>query len=103
MQLIQHIETFDNFRVVKFRTKLKEQNFTLSELVDLTFHANPDIALKASKILQNIILKFPANYTAGIGYLVKHVANVKCGPCKKHYAKILMHLTSPDRPRDVRN
>lgn len=102
MQLIQHISTFDNFRAVKFRNKLKEQNFSLSELVDLTFHADPQVAQKASKILQYIIFKFPANYIDDFGYLVEHITGVDCTTCRKHYAKILLRLTSPEIPRDVR-
>jgi len=103
MQLIQHIATFDNFRVVKFRDKLKEQNFSLSELVDLTFHADPGVSVKASKILQYIIFKFPANYADEIGYLVEQVADVNCNACKQHYAKVLMRITSPEMPREMRN
>src|SRR5579862_770808 len=98
MQLIQHISTFDNFRVVKFRNKLREQSFSLSELVDLTFHADPQVAQNASKILQFIIFKFPANYVDEIGYLIGHVAVVDCATCRKHYAKALSHLTSPEIP-----
>ena len=102
MELIRHISTFDNFRVVKFRNKLKEQSFSLSELVDITFHADPKISLKASKILQYIVFRSPASYADEIGYLVQHVGDVACGPCKKHYAKILVHLTSPEISRSIR-
>lgn len=103
MQLIQHISTFDNFRVVKFRHKLREQSFSLTELVDLTFHPDPHVAQKASKILQFIILKFPINYLEEIGYLVEHVTEVDCVTCRKHYAKALLHLTSPEIPKAVRD
>lgn len=103
MQLIQHISTFDNFRTVKFRNKLNEQSFSLSELVDLTFHADPQVAQKASKILQFIIFKFPVNYIDEIGYLLEHVAEVDCPTCRKHYAKALLHLTSPELPKEVRS
>jgi hypothetical protein len=103
MQLIQHISTFDNFRAVKFRNKLREQSFSLTELVDLTFHGDPQVAQKASKILQYIIFKFPANYIEEIGYLIEHVTEVDCTTCRRHYAKILLHLTSPEIPKEVRN
>src|ERR1700761_2037509 len=96
MQLIQHIATFNNFRVVKFRAKLKEESFSLSQLVDLTLHADPQVSVKASQILKSIILKFPANYAEEIGYLVEHIGDINYGPCKKYYAKILLHLTSPE-------
>jgi hypothetical protein len=104
MQLIQHISAFDkHIKVVKLRKKLKEESFSLRDLVDLTFYSDKAIALKASKILEYILFKFPENYYEDIDYLVEHVAHVKCTSCKKHYAKILMHITSPEVPRDVRN
>ncbi|MBS1531217.1 MAG: hypothetical protein JSU01_13005, partial [Bacteroidetes bacterium] len=44
-QLIQHISAFDNrIHAVKFRTQLREQNFSLSELVDLTFYPDKAVA-----------------------------------------------------------
>ena len=102
LQLIQQISGFDSFKVVKLRSQLREKTFTLRELVDLTFYTNPQIALKASKTLEFIIFKFPENYIEDIGYLVEHVVNVKCSGCKKHYAKILRHITSPEVRKEVR-
>ncbi|MBS1525022.1 MAG: hypothetical protein JST19_05200 [Bacteroidetes bacterium] len=53
--------------------------------------------------MQYIVYKFAENYAEDIGYLVAHAAKVTLLGCKKHYAKIIMHLTSPDVPRDVRD
>jgi hypothetical protein len=104
MQLIQHLSTFDNqFRVVKLRSKLKEEPFSLSELVDLTFYTDEGVALKASRILEYILFKFPENYLEDIGYFIEHAADIKFTSCKRHYAKILVHLTSPDVPKNVRD
>ena len=103
MQLIQHISAFDkHIKVVKLRRSLKEDPFSLSELVDLTFHPDKFIAQKASRLLETMLLKFPENYSEDIGYLVEHIADVKCDTCKKHYAKIIMHITSPDVSKAVR-
>ena len=103
LQLIQHISAFEHIKVVKLRSQLKEQTFSLRELVDLTFYADQEIAQRTSKILAFIMFKFPENYSEDICYLVEQVAGVKCSSCKKHYAKILMHITSPDVPKEVRN
>jgi hypothetical protein len=103
MQLIQHISAFDkHIKVVKLRRTLIEQPFSLRELVDLTFYTDKAIALKASRLLETMLLKFPKNYTEDIAYLVGHVADVNCMGCKKHYAKVIMHITSPDVPKEVR-
>jgi hypothetical protein len=103
-QLIQHISAFDkHIKVVKLRSKLKEQSFSLCELVDLTFYPDKDIALKASRLLTTMMLKFPENYYNEIGYLIERVEDLKCESCKKYYAKIIMHVTSPEVSKDVRN
>ncbi len=104
MQLIQHISAFDkHIKVVKLRRTLIEQPFSLRELVDLTFYTDKAIALKASRLLETMLLKFPKNYADDIAYLVEHVADVNCMGCKKHYAKVIMHITSPDVPKEVRD
>lgn len=102
LQLIQHISGFENTRFGKLRSKLKEKNFSLHELVDLTFYSDKEVANKASKILEFILFKFPESYIEDVPYLVEHVAEVKCVGCRKHYAKVLKHLTSPEVSKEVR-
>lgn len=104
MQLIQHISTFDrHIKVVKLRNTLKQESFSLQELVDLTFYPDKAIANKASRILENILYRFPKNYTDDVAYLVERVTDVNCSSCLKHYAKIIMRLTSPEVPRVIRD
>lgn len=103
-QLIQHISAFDSrIQAVKFRTQLREKSFSLSELVDLTFYPDKAVAMKASRTLQFIMSKFPQNYLDEISYLVEHVTDVQCSGCLKHYARIMMRITSPEVDREVRN
>jgi len=103
-QLIQHISAFDSpIKVVHLRSEVKQQSFTLSELVDLTFYADEPTATKASGLLETMLLKFPKSYLNEIEYLVQRVEDVNCGNCKRHYAKIIRHITSPEVPREVRN
>ncbi|MGZ3823032.1 MAG: hypothetical protein ACXVB6_20735, partial [Mucilaginibacter sp.] len=54
-------------------------------------------------LLQYILLKFPENYYEDIPYFIECVNDMKCERCKKYYARILMHVTSPEVPREVRN
>ena len=76
-QLIQHISAFDkHIKVVKLRSKLKEESFSLCELVDLTFYPDKDIALKASRLLSTMMLKFPENYYGEIDYLIERVVEL---------------------------
>jgi len=103
-QLIQHISAFDRpFRGSKLRNELKQQSFTLRELVDLTFYPDQQIAVKASRLLQTMLVKFPENYCEDIEYLIKRTGEVDFNSCKRHYAKIIMHITSPEVPKEVRS
>jgi hypothetical protein len=103
-QLIHHISSFGNrIQVVKFRNQFKEENLSLNQLVDLTFYPDKAIATKASRILQFIMIKFPQNYLDEMGYLFEHAPDVKCSNCLKHYARIMMRITSPDVIKEVRS
>ncbi|MBS1531131.1 MAG: hypothetical protein JSU01_12550, partial [Bacteroidetes bacterium] len=61
------------------------------------------VAQKSSRILQFIMTRFPQNYLDEIGYLIKHLPDVECSGCLKHYARIMMRITSPEVSKEVRN
>jgi hypothetical protein len=104
LQLIEHIFDFDKpVKVVKSSSKLEDQNFSLRDMIDLTFYYHKPIAIKASRLMETILVKCPEKYYTEIDYFFERVEDVKCLSCKKHYARVIMHLTSPEAPRDVRN
>ena len=103
-QLISHISTLNTpIKARQLRNELKEGNFSLKELVDLTFYPDKDIAAKASGIMQFMMARFPQNYLDDIGYMVDRTAEVTSNGSLKYYARVLGHITSPERPREVRN
>ncbi len=103
-QLIQHFSAPDRkITVAKLGLQLKREKFSLRELVDLTFYADQEIALKSSRLLEYILFKFPENYYHDIEYFIGRAKDADTAVSKKSYAKILMHLTSPDVPKDVRD
>ncbi len=103
-QLIQHVSAFDApINGIKPAYELRNQDFTLSELVDLTFYTDQQIAVKASKLLETMLVKFPESYCDEIEYLIKRVEDVDCQSCKKHYAKIIEHVNSPEVSKEVRS
>jgi hypothetical protein len=102
-QLIQHISAFDTpIKGIKSGYESGNQDFTLSELVDLTFYHDQQIALKASRLLETMLVKFPESYCDEIEYLVQRVENIDCLSCKKHFARIIEHITSPEVSKEVR-
>ncbi|HEY4196687.1 MAG TPA: hypothetical protein VGM63_14185 [Mucilaginibacter sp.] len=103
-QLIQHFFAPDRkLTVAKLGHQLKRENFSLRELVDLTFHPDQDIALKSSRLLVYILFKFPENYYNDLEYFINSAENIDTPASRKAYAKILMHITSPEVARDVRH
>jgi len=103
-QLIQHMSAAGgNITVAKLGRQLKRENFSLRELVDLTFHSDKEIALKSSRLLEYILFKFPENYYQDIEYFIERIEEVDNAARKKSYAKVLMHITSPEVPKEVRN
>ncbi|MDB5142037.1 MAG: hypothetical protein JWQ66_750 [Mucilaginibacter sp.] len=103
-QLIQHFFAPDRkITVAKLGHQLKRENFSLRELVDLTFHPDKDIALKSSKLLVYILFKFPENYYNDLEYFIGCAEDVTTPAGRKPYAKILMHITSPEVSREVRH
>ena len=104
LQLIEHISDFDKpVKVVKSSSKVEDQNFSLRDMIDLTFYYHKPIAIKASRLLETILVKCPEKYYTEIDYFFERVAEVKCLSCKKHYAKAIMYLTSPEVPKEVRS
>jgi hypothetical protein len=95
-QLIKQISnTMGKTKVLELSRILKEQQFALHDLIDLTFYADKDIAFRAAWILENIFLKDPVRYETDLEYLISHIKDVQYESCKRHYAKILMHITDP--------
>ncbi|WP_428331004.1 hypothetical protein [Mucilaginibacter sp.] len=92
--LIKQISsTIGKTKVLELSLILKEQNFTLRDLIDLTFYADKNIAFRAAWILENLFLKEPELYEADLDYLIVRIKDVKYASCQRHYAKIWMHIT----------
>ena len=94
--------TIGKTKVIELSRILHAQNFALHDLVDLTFYEDKNIAFRAAWVLENLFLKNPELYLTEIDYLLLHIKEVKHESCQRHYAKILMHLTSAKANRAIR-
>ena len=104
LQLIQFISAPNAIiGVERLSNQLKKQNFSLKDLVDLTFHADKLIAKRASKLLEYMLFTFPKDYYMDIDYLIDHSGKVVSPSIVKNYARVLMYITSPEMPRKVRD
>jgi hypothetical protein len=94
-ELIKQLtDTLGKTKVNKLTQLLKKQEFALHDLIDLTFHANKRIAFRAAWLLENLLLINPMLYLPEIDYLISKFKDVEYQSCQRHYAKIIMHLTS---------
>ena len=98
-ELIKEISTtLTKTKVVKLSAIIKNQQFALKDLIDITFQPDKNVAFRAAWILENLFLQKPESYIENLEYLISRVKDVDNPSCKRHYAKILMHITSPKAP-----
>jgi hypothetical protein len=93
-ELIKQISTtIGKSKVINLSRVLKNEHFALRDLIDVTFHPDKNIAFRAAWILENLFLESPQNYLDDMDYLLSRIRDVKNESCKRHYAKIMMHIT----------
>jgi hypothetical protein len=95
-------KTLVKTKVLKLSLILEKQNFSLRDLVEVTFHPDKQIAFRAAWILENLFLKNPEAFADELGYLLSRVNDVNNPGCQRHYAKIIMHITAPKAPASIR-
>jgi hypothetical protein len=93
--------TIGKMKVLELSRILKEDQFALRDLVDLTFYPDKNIAFRAAWILENVFLQQPARYEPDLDYLVSRMKDVKYESCQRHYAKIIMHITGKKAPASI--
>jgi len=102
-ELIKEISTtMIKTKVVKLSTIIKEQQFSIHDLIDITFHPDKNIAFRSAWILENLFLQKPESYIEDLEYLISRVKDIDNPSCKRHYAKILMHITAPKAPAIIK-
>ena len=102
-ELIKEISaTLTKTKVVKLSAILKKQQFSVKDLIGITFHPDKNIAFRAAWILENLFLQKPESYIDNLEYLISRVKDVNNSSCKRHYAKILMHITAPKAPASIK-
>ena len=100
--LIKEISaTLVKAKVVKLTNILEKQQFALRDLIDITFYPDKNIAFRAAWILENLFLKKPLCYLNDMEYLLGRITEVKNESCKRHYAKIVIHITAHKAPLPI--
>ncbi|WP_184542949.1 hypothetical protein [Mucilaginibacter sp. FT3.2] len=89
----QIANTIGKLKVLELSRILKEQQFALRDLIDITFHTNKAVAFRAAWLLENVFLKDAESYLPDLYYMISRFKEVKHQGCMRHYAKITMHIT----------
>jgi hypothetical protein len=87
--------TMGKTKVNKLTETVRKQGFNLRDLIDLTFYEDKTIAFRAAWLLENVFLVNPVFYLTEIDYLLHKFQLVQYPSCQRHYAKIMVHITSP--------
>jgi hypothetical protein len=102
-ELIKKISSsISKLKVVKLSAILKQEQFALRDLIDITFDEDHGIAFRAAWLLENLFLQKPGLYVDDLPYLISRIRHIKNSSCKRHYAKIMMHITAPKAPASIR-
>jgi len=94
--------TIGKIKVVKLAGILRDQQFALSDLIDLTFHHDKTIAYRSAWLLENMVLQQPKSFLPELDYLLHCFTKVIYPSCQRHYAKIMMHLTDKKAPHNIK-
>ena len=95
-------KTFGKTKIAKLTTIINEQSLDVETLVDLTFHADRTLGFRAMWLLDSVMLSDVARYSANLKYFLSRVKEVRNESCKRHYARIMMHMTLPEAPDVVK-
>ncbi|TSJ39456.1 hypothetical protein FO440_17075 [Mucilaginibacter corticis] len=93
-ELIKQITaTIGKLKVLELGKILHNKNFNLRDLIDITLYPDDAIAFRAAWLLENVFLQYPEVYLPDLDYLLSKINLVKSAGAKRHYAKIVMHIT----------
>lgn len=95
-KLIERIkETFGKLKVLELGAILRKEQFDLRDLIQITHHQDEAIAFRAAWILENLYLYNPELYVDYLQDMLTAMHSIKWPGVNRHYAKIVMHATSP--------
>lgn len=82
-------------KVLELGEIAKREDFAVKDLLDLTFDADKQIGFHAAWVLDNLLCNHPSLILENLDELILRLPHVFNESCKRHYARIFMHTTSP--------
>ena len=85
----------------KLATQLAASGFGLKDIIDITFHSDKNIAFRAAWLLENVLMHHANTYAGSLPYLIHRFAGVSYPSNQRHYANIMIRLTSAKAGNDI--
>lgn len=102
-QLIQELyKTFGKTKIAKLTAIVNEESLDVDALIDLTFHTDKTLGFRAMWLLDSVMLSDIARYSVNLKYFLSRIKEVNNESCKRHYARIMMFMTSTKAPDVVK-
>jgi len=102
-QLVARIKkTLTKLKVLELSCILRDEQFNLRDLIAITHYQDEAIAFRAAWILENLYLQQPETYASYLDDILKAIPAIKWLGVQRHYAKIVMHTTSPKAPKVIK-
>ncbi|GAA4909357.1 hypothetical protein [Mucilaginibacter defluvii] len=102
-ELIKQISaTMGKARVLSLTVLMREHQFPLRALIDITFHPDKNIAFRASWLLENVIIVNAEEHVSDLPYLMQRFPEVSYPSSQRHYANTIIRLTNHRSPEKIK-
>lgn len=86
--------TLQKTKVNELTKMATENNISINELINLTFHHEEKVAFRVAWVLENIYMSYPDRFLAAAVYFLDRFAAQDNLSCRRHFGKILALMTS---------
>ncbi|RFZ94063.1 hypothetical protein D0C36_00435 [Mucilaginibacter conchicola] len=88
--------------VDRLSQKVRDENFDINQLIDLTFHKDEQTGFRAAWLLDTTLHAEPERYADDLPYFITRMADVTYPSCQRHYTRVLLSFTDKKAPDAIR-
>jgi len=76
-------------------------DFSVRDLIDITFHPDEQIGFRAAWILENVYTQYGERFLSYAGYFLNRFPAQENPSCRRHFSKILALMTGKKAPLPI--
>ena len=88
-------------KVERLSAIISKSDFPISDLLDLTFYPQKEIAFRAAWILEYLVLTDLENFRPDVVKFLECYPQQTNQSCRRHFAKILANMTAPKHAKNL--